>query len=243
MIVYPAIDLRDGQVVRLRQGDPNRQTVFSSDPLATAKTWIEQGATWIHMVNLDGAFGDASRNSSILEQVARMNVKVQFGGGLRTQSDIEQAIERGASRVVLGTVAVQHPDMVAEAVERWGAERICAALDARDGKVVIHGWQQTVESTPIVLGRELAARGVRHALYTDVNRDGGMQGVNIEATVSLAQETGLQVIASGGVSTTDEIRQLAASGVVAGAVIGMALYEGRMTLRDAIEAAGGQDAG
>ncbi len=243
MIVYPAIDLRRGKVVRLRKGDPDQQTVYSDDPIASAQGWIEQGAAWIHMVNLDGAFSAANDNGRILEQATTLNGRIQFGGGLRQMDDIARAIEQGASRVVLGTVAVQQPQVVVEAIGRWGAEAICVALDARDGKVATHGWRETIGLTPVELGKQMAQLGVRHALYTDVSRDGGLQGVNVEATVRLAHETGLQVIASGGVSSLEDIRRLAESKIVAGVVIGMALYEGRLTLQEALKAAGGQDAG
>jgi phosphoribosylformimino-5-aminoimidazole carboxamide ribotide isomerase len=240
VIIYPAIDLRGGKVVRLREGDPNRQTVFSDDPAATARQWIADGAAWIHMVNLDGAFAKANDNGAILEAVAARDVNVQFAGGLRSLDDIARALDRGASRIVLGTIAVHQPQIVAEAVERWGAEQIGVALDARDGKVTTHGWQQATEMTPVEFGGQMRALGVRHALYTDVNRDGGLSGSNVAGTIALGRETGLQVIASGGVSTCDEIRQLAASGAVAGAVIGMALYEQRLSLRDALAAAEGK---
>ncbi len=242
MIIYPAIDLRGGRVVRLKEGDPGRETVFSGDPVGTAQGWIDQGAAWIHMVNLDGAFAAANDNGRILESVARLGVNVQFGGGLRGLTEIEQAIEQGATRVVLGTVAIRQPDVVAEAVSRWGDDRVCVALDTRDGKITTHGWQQVEDLTPALVGQDMARRGVRHALYTDVSRDGGLQGVNVAATIALAQETGLQVIASGGVSSLEDIRQLAASRVVAGAVVGMALYEKRLTLPGALVAAGGEDA-
>lgn len=242
MQIYPAIDLRGGQVVRLKEGDPNRQTVFSANPVETAQRWIDQGATWLHVVNLDGAFAEANSNGAILEALARLDVKVQFGGGLRQLSDVQQAFDRGAARVVLGTVAVEQPEVVAEAVARWGAERVCIALDAKHGKVATHGWQQASDHTPVELGRQMVEQGVRHALYTDFSRDGGLAGVNIDATVTLARETGLAVIASGGVSSAGEIERLAASGVVAGAVIGMALYEGRLTLMEALAAAGGINA-
>lgn len=243
MIIYPAIDLRGGKVVRLREGDPNRQTVFSDDPAATARQWIAEGALWIHMVNLDGAFAEAeaaNHNGAILEAVAALNVKVQFAGGLRSPDDIARALQRGASRVILGTIAVQQPEIVAQAVEQWGAEQVGVALDARDGKVTTHGWQQQTSMTPAEFGNEMRALGVRHALYTDVSRDGGLGGSNVAGTIALGRETGLRVIASGGVSTCGEIRQLAASGAVAGAVIGMALYERRLILRDALAAAEGQ---
>ncbi len=150
-----------------------------------------------------------------------------------------EALERGATRVILGTVAVQQPEIVAQAVARWGAEHIGVALDARDGVVTTHGWQQKTDLTPTEFGLQMRALGVVHALYTDVSRDGSLGGSNVEATVALGRDTGLQVIASGGVSTLEEIRQLAASGSVAGAVIGMALYERRLSLCDALAAAEG----
>ena len=240
MIIYPAIDLRGGKVVRLREGDPNRQTIFSDDPVATARQWIADGAQWIHMVNLDGALATANNNGAILAAVAKLSVKVQFAGGLRTLDDIAAALERGASRVILGTVAVQQPEIVAQAVESWGAEQIGVALDARDGVVTTHGWQQKTALTPTEFGLQMRAIGVKHALYTDVSRDGNLSGSNVAATIALGQATGLQVIASGGVSTLEEIRQLAASGSVAGAVIGMALYERRLALSEAIAAAEGK---
>jgi phosphoribosylformimino-5-aminoimidazole carboxamide ribotide isomerase len=236
MIIYPAIDLRSGRVVRLIEGDPDRQTLFSDEPLAAAQKWINEGAQWIHMVNLDGAFAAANDNGAILEGAARLGVPIQFGGGLRSMDDIAQAFDRGAARVVLGTVAIQKPEIVIEAVTKWGAEAICVGLDARDGKITTHGWQQKVDITPIELGKQMAAVGLKHALFTDVNRDGKLGGANIDGTITLGRETGLQVIASGGVSTSDELRQLAQSGFVAGAVIGMALYTGEITLKAALEA-------
>lgn len=242
MIIYPAIDLRGGRVVRLKEGDPSRQTVFSDDPVATAEKWIADGAHWLHVVNLDGAFAAANDNGAILERVAKLGIPVQFGGGLRTLDDIADAFIRGASRVVLGTVAIEKPEIVREVVSRWGSESVCVALDARGGKVTTHGWQQASERTPADVGRDMVNIGVQHALYTDVSRDGSLEGVNVEATVALAQATGLQVIASGGVSNLNDIERLQASGSVAGAVIGMALYEARLTLPEAIAAAGGPNA-
>lgn len=239
MIIYPAIDLRGGKVVRLREGDPNRQTIFSDDPVSTALAWIEDGAQWIHMVNLDGAFAVANDNSLILERIAAFEAKIQFGGGLRSIEDIALAFNAGANRAVIGTAAIQKPELLAEAVARWGADAICVALDAKNGKIATHGWKETVDLTPVSVGKEMASIGVKHALYTDVSRDGGLQGVNIDETVKLARETGLQVIASGGVSNLDDIRALAQTGVVAGAVIGMALYEKKFTLQAALEASEG----
>lgn len=237
MIIYPAIDLRGGKVVRLKEGDPNQQITFSDDPVATAKQWIDEGAEWIHMVNLDGTFEDANDNTKILEAVAKLDVKVQFGGGLRDMDAIQNAIEVGASRVVLGTLAVKNPSAVDEAIEKFGAEAICVGLDAKNGKVTTHGWTELSEHTPIEFGRMIAGKGVKHALYTDVKRDGSLIGANVHDTIALGRNTGLQVIASGGVTHMSEIEELARSKVVGGAIIGMALYQGKITLQEAIMAA------
>jgi phosphoribosylformimino-5-aminoimidazole carboxamide ribotide isomerase len=244
MIIYPAIDLRGGKVVRLREGDPNRQTVFSDDPVSTAKRWIDMGAPWLHIVNLDGAFSAANDNLTVLEQIAALSIPIQFGGGLRSEADIHDALSRGAARIVLGTAAIRSPHLVAAAVKTHGSDSICVALDSRAGKVAIEGWQSVTELTPEALGRSMFEMGVRHALYTDVSRDGNLEGVNITATVALGAATGLHVIASGGVNSLDDIEALAAQGV-AGAVIGMALYEGKIALPDALRVAakGSQRAG
>lgn len=239
MIIYPAIDLRGGKVVRLREGDPKRQTIFSDDPVSTAQTWIDQGARWIHMVNLDGAFDQANNNLQILEAVAALEVKIQFTGGLRDMDALRTARDAGAFRLAIGTMAARDPGSVSKAIELFGAEAICVALDSKDGKVVTHGWTEHSVYTPIELGARLAGLGARHALYTDVSRDGGMSGVNIADTVALARQTGLKVIASGGINDLSDVRQLARSEVVAGAIIGMALYQRKFTLADALEAAKG----
>lgn len=238
MIIYPAIDLRGGKVVRLREGDPKRQTVFSHDPIATAQSWIDQGATWLHMVNLDGALESQGGNLTVLEKAAKLAVCVQYTGGLRDMTAISRARDCGASRIVIGTLAVREPAAVEQAVTQFGAEAICVALDARDGKVLTHGWTESSAHSPIELGARLYEFGARHALYTDVKRDGGLSGVNVDETVALARETGLRVIASGGVSQLGDIERLAESGLVAGAVIGMALYQKRFTLAEALQAAG-----
>jgi phosphoribosylformimino-5-aminoimidazole carboxamide ribotide isomerase len=237
VIIYPAIDIRGGRVVRLREGDPDQQTVFGDDPVQVAQRWIDEGATWLHVVNLDGAFGAENQTVRLLERIARLGVPVQFGGGLRDGGAIDRALDAGAARVVLGTIAVTQPEVVRAAAERHGGAAICAALDARDGVVVTHGWQTASALTPAGLGRELSAAGVRYALFTDVSRDGMLDGVNVEATEALARETGLAVIASGGVSRVEEIARLASGRVVEGVVIGMALYSGQMTLGAALAAA------
>lgn len=244
MIIYPAIDLRAGKVVRLVEGNPNQQTIFSDDPLAIAQEWIAQGTQWIHMVNLDGAFAEAgaAANQQILQAVAALGVKVQFGGGMRTPADVEQAFEHGAARVVLGTIAVEQTQVIPELLTQWGAEKLCVALDARDGKIATHGWQRKTELKPVEFGRQIAEMGVIHALYTDIRRDGHLSGGNLHDTITLGRETGLKVIASGGITRMDEIVQLARSHTVAGAIIGRALYEKQLTLKEAFLAAslGGQ---
>lgn len=239
MIIYPAIDLRGGKVVRLQEGDPARQQTFSDDPLATAKHWLDQGASWLHLVNLDGAFDQANENLRILEKIARLDICVQFGGGLRDLAALRNARDAGTDRLVIGTMTVRDPESALAAVQEFGADAICIALDARDGKVATHGWTEVSQQSPLVLGKWLQERGARHALYTDVARDGGLRGVNIADTIALAQQTGLQVIASGGVSRLEDIRLLTESGLVAGAVIGMALYRGEFALAAALAAAKG----
>ena len=240
MIIYPALDLRGGAVVRLREGDPQQQFTFNRDPVDAARAWVSQGASWLHVVNLDGAFSEVNDNIAILELISLLGLSVQFGGGLRTLDQMQRAINCGASRIILGTVAVNEPQLVVEAVKRFGADAVCVALDARDGHITTHGWQQATDTTPAQLGQAMAQVGLRHALFTDVSRDGLLSGVNIEATVQLARETGLQVIASGGMSTLEEIEALRDSKIVAGAVIGMALYRGQISLRDALIAARGE---
>ena len=237
MIVYPAIDLRGGRVVRLLHGDPSQETVHSDDPVATAERWKAAGATWLHVVNLDGALGEATLALGTLRAIAGVGLPVQFGGGLRTLDDAARVIEAGAKRAVLGTLAVQQPDLAGVAVERFGADAVTVALDARGDRVATHGWQQVSAWTPAELGRRFAALGVCHALYTDVSRDGDLSGVNVAATSQLARDTGLKVIASGGVASLDDLRALRATGAVAGVVIGKALYASAFTLPDALRAA------
>lgn len=243
MIIYPAIDLRGGKVVRLTEGDPTRQTTFSDHPVATAQRWIDQGARWLHMVNLDGAFDDDNDNLTVLANVAKLDTQIQFGGGLRNMDQIAEALDLGAARVVLGTIAVKQPDLVAEAVDRFGAEKICVGLDARDGRITTHGWQATTDMTPVAFGRKMAERGVIHALFTDVKRDGTLTGADLAGTIALGEQTSLKVIASGGISAVDEIRYLAQSKAVAGVIVGMALYRDQINLTEAIDAARDNDAG
>lgn len=237
MIVYPAIDLRRGRVVRLLYGDPDRETVHGDDPLATAERWKAAGAAWLHVINLDGALGEAPLALETLRALAGVGLPVQFGGGLRTLDDAGRALDAGAARVILGTLIAREPELAGAAVQRFGADAVVVALDAKGEHVATHGWQQVSAWTPAALGQRCAALGVRHALYTDVSRDGDLSGVNVAATAALARATGLSMIASGGVAALDDIRRLRATGAVAGVVVGRALYAGVFTLQDALRAA------
>ncbi len=236
--IYPAIDLRNGRVVRLKFGDPNQQTTFSDDPVAIAQQWIAAGATWLHVVNLDGAFSEAgTANWQILPQLTQQNAKVQFGGGVRSLDDVARVLTAGAARVILGTVAIEQPDMVTAAIAQFGAEKIAVGIDARDGRVKTRGWMGDTAVSPIELGTQMKASGVQTVIYTDISRDGMLTGVNVAKTAELAQATGLQVIASGGVASLQDIEQtlaVAEQGVV-GVITGRALYDGRLDLREALE--------
>jgi len=241
--IFPAIDLRKGQVVRLRQGDPNQQTNYSSDPEFIARKMLAQGSRWLHVVNLDGAFGDAGEVPINLRQLARIrgavDLPIQFGGGLRTVDAMAEALELGATRLVLGTVAIQNPALVPAAIARFGPDRIVVGIDARDGLVATHGWQQTSTVTAIDLGNLMREMGLLRTVYTDIARDGMLSGVNVLATAELAAATGLRVIASGGVRDLADIRSLVEQEGqgVEGVIIGQALYSGQIELREALSVA------
>ncbi|MFP4323271.1 MAG: 1-(5-phosphoribosyl)-5-[(5-phosphoribosylamino)methylideneamino]imidazole-4-carboxamide isomerase [Anaerolineales bacterium] len=237
MIIYPAIDIKDGHVVRLVEGDPQRTTRYNPDPVAVAREWASQGAAWIHIVNLDGAFSTKADILPIVTQIVAMGLSVQLGGGLRSAEAVALALEAGAERVILGTAAVNNPEFAAEMVMQHGRERIVVALDAKDGKVMTHGWQQSSAWHAHDLGRKMADYGVQHVLYTDISRDGKLGGVNVNATQALAEATGLAVIASGGVRSLQDVRALLSTGAIAGAILGKALYEGLIDLPQALKLA------
>ncbi|HOG45141.1 MAG TPA: 1-(5-phosphoribosyl)-5-[(5-phosphoribosylamino)methylideneamino]imidazole-4-carboxamide isomerase [Anaerolineae bacterium] len=248
MIVIPAIDLRGGRCVRLRQGDPQAETTFSDDPAAIARRWAGCGATWLHVVNLDGALED-ERASAVdlqaLQAILRaVTIPVQFGGGLRTLDDVARVLDLGVRRAILGTAAVRDHGLVAQALARFGRARILAAIDARDGRVAIRGWQEATPLQATALGRELKDLGIERAVYTDIARDGMLGGPNLEATRALAAETGLHVIASGGIAHVRDLQALAAlGGGVEGAIVGRALYTGAIDLRTALHVAQGRGEG
>lgn len=235
MIIYPAIDLRGGKVVRLKEGDPERMTSYSDDPAETARRWLGMGAAWLHVVNLDGAFGESDNaNRSAIESILKLGAQVQFGGGIRSPDAIENAIELGVSRVVLGTIAIEQPDVVASALKKFGAEKIAVGIDARDGLVRVRGWKDNSGISATDLALQMRTLGLHTVIFTDVSRDGLGSGLNIDATKKLADESGLDVIASGGAHTMDDI-VAAREAKLAGVIIGRALYEGTVDLGKAQE--------
>jgi phosphoribosylformimino-5-aminoimidazole carboxamide ribotide isomerase len=235
--LIPAIDLKGGKCVRLQEGDAARATEYGDDPLAMAIHWEQQGARRLHLVDLDGAFSGGPVHLDAARAIfRRLRIPVQFGGGVRSLEAIERLLEAGAGRVILGTVAVEQPELVESAVVLWGGA-IVVGIDARQGRVAVRGW---TEGTSIA-ARDLAARvraaGVERVVYTDVARDGMMTGPNVDETEALARETGVRVLASGGVAALDDVRKLwerRASGIE-GVVIGRALYERRLEFREAAE--------
>ena len=249
MIVFPAIDLRHGRCVRLRQGQPQDETVYGDDPAALARRWVAEGAEALHVVNLDGALGDSqatSGRSINLERLAEIHAAlpatpIQFGGGVRSLEDVEIVLALGAARVILGTAAVENPGLVAEAVARFGAQQIVVGIDARAGRVVTHGWQATSDRSAVEVGQDMRRLGVVRTVYTDTARDGMLSGVNVEATAELARATGLRAIASGGVASLEDVARLkaAAGAGIEGVIIGQALYTGAVSLPEAIQAARG----
>ncbi len=238
--IFPAIDLRHGRVVRLQLGDPERQTVFSTDPVATARGWLAAGATWIHVVNLDGAFDEGgAANREALKRLTKLPARIQFGGGLRSIGDVAEVLGLGVGRVVLGTAAVERPELVTESLARFGPQRVAVGIDARDGQVRTRGWREATAVEPIALAKAVGGMGVHTLIYTDISRDGVLSGVNVEATVALAEQTGLEVIASGGVNSPADVTRLLsiAERGVAGVIIGRALYEGQVDLKSVLDAA------
>jgi len=232
--IFPAIDLRNGKVVRLKEGDPGRLTAYSDDPKETALRWLKAGAKWIHVVNLDGAFGESDNaNRSALEAILETNAKMQFGGGIRSLDDVKRGLDLGVERVVLGTVAVEEPEVVDGALSRFGPERIVVGIDARDGYVRTRGWRDDSGISAEQLALQMRNLGLRTAIFTDIRRDGLGSGLNIPMTRELADASGLDVIASGGVHTIDDV--IAASDAdLAGVIIGRALYEGTIDLKEAL---------
>jgi phosphoribosylformimino-5-aminoimidazole carboxamide ribotide isomerase len=238
-IIYPAIDLRAGQVVRLKEGDPARQTTYSPDPARTARNWLEAGARWLHVVNLDGAFAenDSANQAAlrtILDTAKSFDALVQFGGGVRSIEMVEHVLRLGISRVVLGTITLEQPQVVMDAIKKFGGEVIAVGIDARDGIVRVRGWKMDSGIPATELALQMRDAGVRTVVFTDISRDGLGRGLNIPSTRALAEISGLHVIASGGVHTIEDVRA-ASEAELAGVIIGRALYEGTIALKAALD--------
>ncbi len=236
MIVFPAIDIKDGQCVRLMQGDPDRSTVYGNDPVAVARRWEAEGAEWLHIVDLDGAFTKTPKNRDLILEIAcSVSIPVQVGGGIRTMETVEGYLGSGVERVILGTVALEQPALLREVCERYPS-RIALGIDARDGKVAIEGWKVTTGTDVRTLVEGFSTVPLAAVIYTDIHRDGMQSGVNVEATRRLLESTTVPVIASGGVATVADIEvllPLADMGLL-GVITGRAIYNGTLDLREAI---------
>jgi phosphoribosylformimino-5-aminoimidazole carboxamide ribotide isomerase len=236
MILYPAIDLKDGQAVRLVHGDMNRSTVFNDDPAAQARNFVDAGCRWLHLVDLNGAFAGTPVNAAPVEAILKeCNVPAQLGGGIRDMKTIERWLDRGLARVILGTVAVENPDLVREAARAFPG-KVAVGIDARNGRVATKGWATETDILVTDLARSFEDAGVAAIIYTDILRDGAMGGPNITATADLARAVSIPVIASGGVSSLADLTALRDTGVISGAISGRALYDGAINLSEAMKA-------
>ncbi|GGC04815.1 1-(5-phosphoribosyl)-5-[(5-phosphoribosylamino) methylideneamino] imidazole-4-carboxamide isomerase [Marivita lacus] len=235
MILYPAIDLKDGQAVRLLRGDMEKSTVFNDDPAAQAMAFVEAGCEWLHLVDLNGAFAGEPVNAAAVEAILeRCKVPAQLGGGIRDMATIERWLHKGLQRVILGTVAVENPDLVREAAKAFPGH-VAVGIDARNGRVATKGWAEETDVMVTDLAKSFEDAGVAAIIYTDINRDGAMQGPNVEATADLARAVSIPVIASGGVSSLDDLIALRDCGAqLDGAISGRALYDGALDLTEAL---------
>lgn len=232
MELYPAVDVQGGRVVRLRQGDAHQSTPYAEDPIAVARRFAQDGARWVHFVDLDRAFGRGDNRELARRFLAEAAVRVQVGGGLRTEEAIDEMLAWGAARVVIGTKAATDPALVERLLARHGPGRLAVGIDAKDSRVAVRGWTEVFDLTAVELAQRVQAQGARTVIYTDVARDGMLTGPDVEGARALAA-LGLDVIASGGVASLDDLRRVRAAGL-AGAIVGRALYEGRFTLVEAL---------
>ena len=236
MILYPAIDLKDGAAVRLLRGDMEKATVFNTDPAAQALSFVEAGCQWLHLVDLNGAFEGKPVNAGAVEAILKScNVPAQLGGGIRDMATIENWIDCGLARVILGTVAVEDPSLVKQAAKEFPGQ-VAVGIDARNGKVATRGWAEETDVSATELAKSFEDAGVAAIIYTDINRDGAMQGPNVETTMELANAISIPVIASGGVSSLADLKALRDCGAkLDGAISGRALYDGALDLAEAIK--------
>ncbi|MCA0991654.1 1-(5-phosphoribosyl)-5-[(5-phosphoribosylamino)methylideneamino]imidazole-4-carboxamide isomerase [Pseudalkalibacillus hwajinpoensis] len=234
--IYPAIDMRGGKCVRLLQGDYDKETVYGDSPFDMAKQFADDGAEWIHMVDLDGAReGKRVNDRHVLEVANNLSARVQVGGGIRTEEDVAYYLENGVDRIILGSSAISDPDFVKRMLAKY-KEKIAIGIDARDGYVAVEGWLKTSEIKAVDLGKELAEHGAEVFIFTDISKDGMLSGPNVEAIAELGEATGKDVIASGGISNLDDVKSLEQrSDSISGAIIGKALYTNQFTLKQALE--------
>lgn len=236
MILYPAIDLKDGNAVRLVHGDMDQTTIFNDDPAAQARAFVAAGCEWLHLVDLNGAFAGEPVNAAPVEAILdACPVPAQLGGGIRDMATIERWLDKGLARVILGTVAVEDPALVREAARAFPGQ-VAVGLDARNGRVATRGWAEETDVMVTDLAKSFEDAGIAAIIYTDIMRDGAMKGPNVDATAALAQAINIPVIASGGVSSLDDLTALKATGVISGAISGRALYDGAIDLKAALQA-------
>ena len=239
MIILPAIDIKNGKVVRLKQGDFNQETVYSNNPLEIAKQFEKDKAKWLHIVDLDGASQEKNRNIEIIKEIREnTSLSIQTGGGIRTEEDVKKLIDLGIDRVIIGTLAVKNPELLNKIVNKFGSEKILISIDARDGKVATSGWQEESELKVIDFAKKLEKMGIKYALYTDIKRDGMLSGPDIKGLKELKENTSLKIIASGGISSLKDIEKLNELNFY-GVITGQALYTNQFDLKEAIEKVGG----
>ena len=243
MIIFPAIDIRGGKCVRLIKGDFNQETVFSDRPEIMAKKWQDEGGKYLHLVDLDGALAGKSQNLATVEMILKtVDIPVELGGGIRTMENIETVLDMGVSRVILGSVAVKNPQLVKDACKKYGSERIVVGIDAKDGIVAVDGWGVSGNVEAKELAKKMALGGVKHIIYTDISSDGTLSGVNAQATAEIARYSGVKVVASGGVSSIEDIKllkQYEADGIE-GVIVGKSIYTGSLSLPEALKIAKGE---
>ncbi|MBR2141958.1 1-(5-phosphoribosyl)-5-[(5-phosphoribosylamino)methylideneamino]imidazole-4-carboxamide isomerase [Anaerovibrio sp.] len=235
MIIFPAIDIRGGKAVRLYKGDFSQETVFG-DPVEMASRWEAAGGQFLHLVDLDGARAGKSINLDVVKKIIeKVNIPVELGGGIRTLENIQQVLDMGVKRVILGSVAAKNPELVKEACIQY-KDRIVVGIDAKDGIVAVDGWEASGNVQAVVLAREMAQAGVERIIYTDISRDGTMEGVNVQSTAELARDSGIKVIASGGVKSIDDIKALLpyAKDGIEGVIVGKSIYSGTLDLSEAV---------
>ncbi len=243
MLIFPAIDIRGGKCVRLVKGDFDKETIFGERPEIMAKKWEDEGGQFLHLVDLDGARAGKSQNLDVVEMILQtVNIPVELGGGIRTMEDIDRVLHIGVARVILGSVAVSNPELVKEACKKYGSERIVVGIDAKDGIVAVDGWGVSGNVEAKELAKKMAQGGVKHIIYTDISRDGTLSGVNVEATAQIARYSGVKVVASGGVSSIEDIKALKKyeTDGIEGVIVGKSIYTGALSLPEALKIAKGE---